>query len=303
MLDQLTLAAFAEHGDTWCLDIHGLSRFIAGGERKVTPRLPTVKGAIAVIPMHGVITKRGGWFSDGLDRIKRTTEAALASKAIGAVVFDQDTPGGSSYGLMEFADWVYSLRGGKPIISVANPLSASAGIWAGTSADQMIVTPSGDVGSVGVWSLHVDYSQMLEQSGIKPTFVFAGKYKVESHGYAPLTDDARAEIQRGVDECYVDFIAAMARNRGVAASVVKSDFGEGRVMGAQRAKDAGLVDRVASLDEVLSAMVATVGSTSEATSRDASQMLAAAWSDELKPEATGQHVESLKRRRERERTR
>lgn len=307
MLDNKTLAAFAEHGDSWCLDVHGLSRFIADGERKIQPRLPKVNGSVAVIPLQGVITKRGSWFSDGLDRVSRTLDAAMANKAIAGVVLDVDSPGGSSYGLMEFADKVYSLRGGKPLLSVANPLAASAAIWAGSAAEQFIVTPSGDVGSIGVWSLHIDQSKLLDDIGIKPTFVFAGKYKVEGNPFEPLSDDARGEIQRAVDATYGDFIAAMARNRGVTQAKVKSDFGEGRMLSADRAKAAGMVDRIASLDDVLSGMGATSGGIRSGVSREAEIVLQAAWNgtdtvvEEIAP--AGQSAVILKQKRERERSR
>lgn len=310
MISHKTMAAFAEHGDTWCLDVHGLSRFIADGERKVQPRLPKVNGAVAVIPIQGVITKRGGWFSDGTDRVSRTLDAAMASKAVGGIVLDIDSPGGSSYGLQEFADKIYSLRGaGKPIVAIANPLAASAAIWAGSAADQFIVTPSGDVGSVGVWSLHIDYSAAMEAEGVKPTFIFAGKYKVEGNPYEPLTDEARAEMQRSVDETYSDFTTAMARNRGVTRAKVLADFGEGRVLSAARAKAAGMVDRIASLDEVLAGMGATAGSRStEATAAAEEKYLQLIWNDEQAAPAKDTteyvgHIDALKRKRERERSR
>lgn len=300
MLDHKTLTAFATHGDSWCLDVQNLSRFIADGERKTQPRLPRVNGAVAIIPVQGVITKRGDWFGEGTDRIQRTIGTALSAKAIGGVVLDIDSPGGSSYGLMEFADWLHSQRGTKPIIAVANPLAASAAYWAGSAADQLIVSPSGDVGSVGVWSLHVDQSKLMEDIGIKPTFIFAGKYKVEGNPYEPLTDEARAEIQRSVDETYNDFITAVARNRGATKSAVLKDFGEGRVLSANRAKSAGMVDRIASLDEVLIGMGATASA--GRSSRDSEYALLAAWNDEP-PKECGVHVEALKCRRERERSR
>lgn len=309
MLSKQMFAALSEHGDTWCLDIEGLSRFVVDGERKIQPRLPKVNGNVAVIPIQGVITKRGSWFSDGLDRVSRTIDTAMASKAIGGIVFDIDSPGGSSYGLMEFADKIHGLRGnGKPVLSVANPLAASAAIWAGSSAEQFIVTHSGDVGSVGVWSLHVDQSKMLDEWGIKPTFIFAGKYKVEGNSFEPLTDEARAEIQRGVDECYGQFISAMARNRGVPKSTVKSDFGEGRVLSASRAKAAGMVDRIASMDEVLAGVGATSSSARDASrARDAEAALVAAWNGvEHQAEAStpqGQSAAIQRLRRERERSR
>lgn len=303
MLSHKSIVALAEHGDVWCLDLQALPRFMADGERKKTPRIPKVNGSIAVIPLQGVITKRGGWFSDGLDRVMRTVDTAMGSKAIGAVVLDVDSPGGSSYGLMEFADRIHSYRDNeKPLLAVANPLAASAAYWAGTAADQLIISPSGDVGSVGVWSLHMDFSKALDDFGVKPTFVYAGKYKVEGNPYEPLTDEAREEIQRGVNEVYDQFVTALARNRGVSRSRVLADFGEGRVLSAERAKSAGMVDRIASMDEVLGTMAG--GSTGRiAANFDAEKQLVAAWEDVRTDEISGTHIEALRRKRARERSR
>jgi signal peptide peptidase SppA len=302
MLSHKTITALAEHGDIWCLDLSSLNHYLEEGERKRQPRIPKVNGSVAVIPIQGVITKRGGWFSDGLDRIGRALDTAMNSSAIGGVVLDIDSPGGSSYGLMEFADKVFSYRSNpKPLLGVSNPVAASAAFWAGASTDQFIVSPSGDVGSVGVWSLHLDYSEYLAQEGIKPTFVYAGKYKVEGNPFEPLSDEARAEIQRGVDEVYSDFTNALARNRGVTKAKVISDFGEGRVLSANRAKQAGMVDRIASLEEVISSMGggASGGRSSEST--EAERQLVAAWEGKACEEPSGEHVEASKRRRERER--
>lgn len=304
MLTEKTIAALAEHGDIWCLDLSALDHFLAECERKRQPRLPKVNGSVAVIPLQGVITKRGGFFSDGLDRVARSLDTAMKSRAVGGVVLDIDSPGGSSYGLMEFADKIHAYRDDpKPLIAVANPMAASAAYWAGTAADQLVISPSGDVGSVGVWSLHMDYSKFLEEKAmIKPTFVYAGKYKVEGNPFEPLSDEARAEIQRGVDEVYDQFVTALSKNRGVSKARVISDFGEGRMLSAERAKAAGMVDRIASLEEVVKAMSGTATTASTfAESQEAERQLLAAWEGESVQVEEGQHIEAARRRRERER--
>lgn len=304
-MQNTTLTALAEHGDLWCLDLSKVDRYIGTPERQAaTPRIPRVKGNVAVIPLHGVLTKRGSWFSDGTDRVKRTIEAAMESKSIGGIVLDVDSPGGSAAGLSEFADFIFGLReSDKPIMGVANPMAASAAYWAPTAADQFIAAPSADVGSVGVWSLHVDISKFLEEEGVKPTLISAGRYKVEGNPFEPLSDEARAEFQRAVDETYDEFIGAVARNRGVNRSKVLADFGEGRMLSATRAKEAGMIDRIATLDEVVAKMGGSTESTSK-RSAEATEALCAAWEGgdvEADEESTAGHSDVLRRRRERER--
>lgn len=293
MISKEMLAEMPAHGDVWCMDVSRVSRFVAIGDRKVSPRIPKVTGNIAVIPLHGVITKRSSWFSDGTEAVLRAVEAAMASKAIGGVVLDIDSPGGSTYGLMEFADALFALRGMKPLIAVANPLAASAALWSGTSAEQFVVTPSGDAGSVGVWTMHVDQSKMLDEYGYNVTLISAGKYKVEGNSYEPLSDEAKAEFQRSVDESYSQFISTLARNRGVTRSKVESDFGQGRILSSERAVAAGMADRVASLDDVLAKMGATKGASRGSASVEAERDLIAAWNgNDIVSESEPHSIES-----------
>lgn len=99
--------------------------------------------------------------------------------------------------------------------------------------------------------MHEDVSGMLATSGVKVTFIQAGKYKTEANPYEPLTPEAAEFHQGQVDATYDKFVAAVARGRGVARSVVKDGFGQGRSVNAQQAAEMGLVDRVATLGRVL----------------------------------------------------
>ena len=58
-------------------------------------------------------------------------------------------------------------------------------------------------------------------------------------------------MQTVVDELYEQFVAAVAGGRGASASAVRGGYGEGRVLTASRARSAGLVDRVATVTEVV----------------------------------------------------
>jgi len=115
----------------------------------------------------------------------------------------------------------------------------------------LIVTPSGEVGSIGVVAAHMDISKMAESAGLKVTLVSAGKYKTEGNQFEPLSDEARAALQVRVDDYYAMFVKAVARNRGVSPADVRNGFGEGRVVGAKQAVALGMADRVATLDETL----------------------------------------------------
>jgi signal peptide peptidase SppA len=253
-----TIKLLAQDGAYWAMDAARAKPYLLAAEsqpdRVAARRLPKVTGGIAVVPVYGILTKRGGFFATSTDGLSRMVETAAASPRIGAIVLDVDSPGGSVVGLPEFADAVYSVRGVKPVIGVANALAASAAYWSITSADQVVVTPSGDVGSVGVYSMHLDFSEALRKEGIAVSLVYAGKYKVEGNPFEPLDAEARAELQRRVDLVYAQFISALSRNRNIPRSVVRDTFGEGRIVPAASAVRLGMADQTDTLDSVLRRM-------------------------------------------------
>ena len=214
-------------------------------------------GSVAIIPVHGVIRHRPGLleqlFGIGASgqRLEARLRLAAADPDVSAIVLDVDSPGGSVGGLPELADMLFGLRGDKPIVAVANTVAASAAYWLAAQADEIVASPSAVVGSVGVWMAHVDISGFEEMLGIKTTLISAGEYKVEGNPFEPLSDEARAELQRHADASHAEFVAALARGRGVAAKTVREDFGKGRLLRAKDALAAGMVDRVGTLAETV----------------------------------------------------
>jgi capsid assembly protease len=225
-------------------------------EPSAGPQQPRISGTVAVLPVLGILTQRGGMTgaSEPLTSTARLMQAfrsLVADETVGAIVMDVDSPGGSVFGTLELADEIYRARGSKPIVAVANSMAASAAYWIATAADELVVTPSGEVGSIGVIAAHEDISAALEQDGRKVTLITAGKYKGEGNPYEPLGEEARAAIQATIDDYYAAFVSAVARHRGVKAGEVRGGFGEGRMVSAKDAVSLGMADRVGTLDEVL----------------------------------------------------
>jgi len=94
-------------------------------------------------------------------------------------------------------------------------LCASAGYWIGSQCNKLIAVPSADIGSIGVFMLHIEASRMFEKVGITPTFVYAGENKTEANSMEPLSPKAKTFLQREVDETYLQFLSVVARGRGV----------------------------------------------------------------------------------------
>lgn len=214
-------------------------------------------GAVAVLPLFGSIFQRANMlteFSGGTSTqaFAGQLRQALGDESIGSILIDVDSPGGNVFGVPELADEIFRARGRKPIVAIANSLAASAAYWLASQADEFVVTPSGEVGSIGVLAIHRDFSEQEKQLGLKTTIVSAGKFKTEGNPSEPLGDEARAAIQARVEDYYGMFAKAVARGRGVSAGTVRKGFGEGRLVGAQQAVSEGMADRVATFEETVS---------------------------------------------------
>lgn len=211
---------------------------------------------VAVLPVFGVIAHRMGSFEEisggtSTEQLISRLDQMLGDERIGTLVLDVNSPGGTVHGVPEAAARIFEARGRKRIIAVANATMASAAYWLASAADEVVVTPSGEVGSIGVFAIHTEVSKQQEEIGIKRTIVRAGRFKADTNRYEPLSQEAREHLQLSVDDYYRLFVEAVAAHRGVSPDAVRGGFGEGRVLTAERAVAAGLADRVATLDQVL----------------------------------------------------
>lgn len=221
---------------------------------------PAASGPVAVLNLRGVITpfprfSLFGGSSDGLVGFRRNLREAAANPDIGSILINVDSPGGSIDLVPETAADMRAARAQKPVIAVANTMAGSAAYWIASQATELVVTPSGDVGSVGVFILHEEFSEFDKRLGIETTLIKAGRHKAEGNPYQPLSDEAREHFQEVVDQTYDTFVADVAAGRGVSTSKVTRDFGEGRMLRADQATVAGMADRVAPIEEVLAGLL------------------------------------------------
>jgi len=244
-----------------------------------TPRGPATSPratGVAVIPIHGVIAPRMNMMSDvsggtTFEGVTADLREAVANTAVGTIILDIDSPGGSCAGATLFAEQIRRAKTVKPVIAVAQFAMCSAAYWVGSQANEVVAAPGSQVGSIGVFSIHEDLSKYLEELGVKVTFLSAGKYKVDGNETEPLSATARARIQKEVDSTYLTMTRDIALGRGVSDTVVRASYGEGAVLSAEDALAAGMVDRIASLDDTLArALTAapTLGLTATATPQE-----------------------------------
>ena len=225
-------------------------------DRQTVPRGASKAGTIAVLPLLGVISQRANMMSamsggTSTEQFGQAFNAAVADSSISAIVLDVDSPGGSIKGVTELHQTIMAARGAKPIVAVANSLMASAAYWISAAADEIVASPSAEVGSIGVVTQHADMSAKLEQEGVKVTTISAGRKKASGDPTQPLSEEALGDIQDRVNEVYGVMTADIAKGRGVGLREVRNGYGEGGLLSANLGLSAGMVDRVATLDQTL----------------------------------------------------
>jgi len=178
-----------------------------------------------------------------------------ADPSVSTIVLDWDSPGGSVAGATEFAERVGRIAASKRVISHANFACCSAAYWGAARSTEIVASPSALVGSIGVYCLHENLSKYLENEGIELTYISAGRFKVDGNPSAPLSDSARARLEALVAAPYARFTADVAVGRHVTPDAVRAGFGEGAALTATEALDAGLIDRVETLEATLARAV------------------------------------------------
>lgn len=237
----------------WCID--------TAGERVGIDQVPAAGGNrqfVAVLPLFGTLFQHGGLEMDAsggtsTDDWQKAFKRLDANPSVKTIVIETHSPGGQVFGTQEAADAVRAARdsGRTRIVSVVNSQMASGAIWIGTAANQVFVTPGGEMGSIGVVAMHRDMSGAEAAEGVKTTLIAMPPKKVEGNEFAPLDENAMASFEDRIQKTYGRFVGAMAQNRRVSAAKVESDFGGGGMLKADEAVKAGLADGIATMGEVM----------------------------------------------------
>ena len=217
-----------------------------------------VNAGVLTIPVRGVLLHDFPWtigsYATGYDYILKAFQRGMADASVRGIAFQIHSPGGDVAGCFDAVDKMHSAKGTKPIRAFAHEYAYSAAYAIASLADKIVVSRTGGVGSIGVVTSHVDYSKMLENDGIKVTFIQFGAHKTDGNPYEALGADAKARIQARIDALGEVFVATVARNRKLDAKKVRAT--EALTFTASEAISNGLADMVGPLDDAVAAFAA-----------------------------------------------
>lgn len=263
---------------------------VADGELASSDRFSAAAAGdafVAVLPLFGTMHQHGSLemrYSGGMstESFGRQFAALDANPAVKTIVIETHSPGGQVFGTQELGDLIFGARQRDEtrIVAAVNSMAASAALWACTAAHEVVVTPGGAMGSVGVCYAHVDVSGAEKKAGLKTTLLATPEKKIAGNEFEPLADDVRAEILGRQEKTLGRFVAALARHRGVDEQHVRTKFGGGDMLRADEAVAAGMADRIAPLREVMAAEIERLRTRGAGNSRANARALDLAEADE-----------------------
>jgi protease-4 len=198
-------------------------------------------GTVAVIPVKGVIgngltelEKMMG--SVDVEDVEEMLEEAERDPAIKVVIFDFDTPGGTVTGVPELAKRIRKCA--KKTVGWTCKQSCSAGMWLMSQCDEVFVSPSSIVGSIGVYIPVLDISKAYEHEGVSVDVIASGWAKAAGYPGTKMTEAQRKLFLDDVVECHQWFIGDVSSVRTYA----QTEDMQGQCWSGKKAAEKMLVD-------------------------------------------------------------
>jgi protease-4 len=184
----------------------------------------------------------------GSDTIVKAIREAAADDKVAAIVLRIDSPGGSA--LASDLIWREAERAKKPVVASLSDIAASGGYYIAVGADRIVAAPGTLTGSIGVVGGKVAIGGALEKVGVHTDVVSKGK----NAGWLSMTEKFTAGEREAflgtMKDVYRLFTGKVAAGRKLEQAKVES-LAEGRVYTGRQALEAGLVDRLGTLDDAI----------------------------------------------------
>lgn len=223
------------------------------------------KDFIGVINIVGTIQASTGssWYSDEVynhDLYMKYIDQMMKSKRNKGIMLYVDSPGGSVYEsdelylkLMEYKE-----ETGRPVYAYFATQACSGGYYIAMAADKIYANRNCWTGSIGVIISLTNYKSLYDKLGIKEIDITSGENKAMGSGGLNLTDEQEKILQSLVDEAYDQFVGIVANGRGMDEATVRG-LADGRLYSAQQAVENGLIDSVATEEQLKQDFISDLG--------------------------------------------
>ena len=212
---------------------------------------------------------------DTYESIGKDFSNLMNESRVKGIVANFHSPGGQATGVDDLASMIYEARGLKPqgIVARAGGDMSSASYWLGSSFEEIHISSTGTVGSIGT----VASFKTQDKNLITVVSDQSPKKRPDMN-----TPEGQAEIKAVLNDMSDVFISAVSRNRGVSPETVLSDFGQGGVKVGQKAVGSGMADKVTTFETTFK----TINQTDRQETTEMSNENTTPVAEAPKPEAT-----------------
>lgn len=166
----------------------------------------------AIIYVHGILSKNVSEEAEQLlgltdiDWFTSTLEMVAEDPTVKDIIVCFASPGGETTGIEEAGRKIVEIDTNiKPVYVWCENQMDSAAYWLGSQARKIGMTPSAQVGGVGVYVLVLDETAKMEKEGVAIEAISSGKFKMLGHEFRELTKEERNILQEDVDRQHTKF--------------------------------------------------------------------------------------------------
>lgn len=214
-------------------------------------------GNTTVLKVHGSLTptfaRWHAWYPGLVTSYEAIKDAISILQEVGEtrVLMDFATGGGAVRGLDTVTTaMTRAQRGGLRFHGHSDSSAFSAGYWLMAGCDELSGSRMAEFGSIGTLLILATYANTEENMGVTFTVIKEGEFKAVGNPYEGLTEKDKTYLQKNLRETNAFFLEHVAANRNLPLADT-SAWAEGQTFYAAKAVKLGLIDRVATLDDLL----------------------------------------------------
>jgi protease-4 len=221
-------------------------------------RAPRATDKIAVVHITGMMiagsgstSPLGGGSVAASRTVAKSIQQARDRSGVKAMVIRVNSPGGFAPAGDAMLREIQRTAEKMPVIISMGDAAASGGYWIATGGEYIFAEKNTTTGSIGVFSVFFDTSDLLEDRlGITFDHVATGPSADMFSGVRGYSPAERAMMQRSTESTYTSFLEKVAESRSMTVDEVDAIAG-GRVWTGEDALKIGLVDELGGLDAAI----------------------------------------------------
>lgn len=198
-----------------------------------------------------VVDFKGSMDAKEVESLRREVTAvlAVADTKQDEVVVRLESPGGVVHGYGLAAAQLKRLRDAQiPLTVSVDKVAASGGYMMACIADKIVAAPFAILGSIGVLAQMPNFHRWLKSHDIDFEQLTAGEYKRTLTVFGENTEKGRKKYQEDLEDIHVLFKEFVKEHR---ANLDIDAVATGEIWFGQRALDQGLIDEIATSDDLL----------------------------------------------------